>query len=387
VFGRRKPGSAGSTANRLGNQAEPNKLTWVEAEPAEASPAEAVDDEVDGLEPDSPEIADAEADDEEARLRAARLQAELQREAEEFGLTTDDPKRKYGPNGEKVAAILAALADLEDEKAVALTDEYDAVPEDEFQAAHSAVLERFGGSGHEPYLRAAEYAISDWLASVNLAVEVPVYSTVADIATDAVDALILEDLLSDAEFETLHGPWSRVMQGGPHAVEAGSIRAEEPVAEPEDQAEGEPEGEFGPNSDLVLQFLERLEALTPGEIAVLVAAWGRQHGGAIRAAHANLQSIADEDPEWHEQIHRAQEEVASWTLGKGGRRGYLGGDVPEVPAPVREPAGPAVADAIGALVMADVLEREDAETLYAPWAEVIGWPAFPTYEGDGESDT
>jgi hypothetical protein len=41
-----------------------------------------------------------------------------------------------------------------------------------------------------------------------------------------------------------------------------------------------------------------------------------------------------------------------------------------------------VADAIAALVMADMLEPEDAETLYAPWAETVGQPALPTYEDD-----
>ena len=38
-----------------------------------------------------------------------------------------------------------------------------------------------------------------------------------------------------------------------------------------------------------------------------------------------------------------------------------------------------------ALAMADILEAEDAETLYAPWAEAIGEPALPSYEDD-ESD-
>ena len=44
-------------------------------------------------------------------------------------------------------------------------------------------------------------------------------------------------------------------------------------------------------------------------------------------------------------------------------------------------------DSVGqkpALVMADILEREDAETLYAPWADVVGEPALPAFEEDDE---
>jgi hypothetical protein len=46
-----------------------------------------------------------------------------------------------------------------------------------------------------------------------------------------------------------------------------------------------------------------------------------------------------------------------------------------------------VADSVAALAMADMLEPEDAETLYASWAEVVGEPALPTYEDeDGDED-
>jgi hypothetical protein len=48
----------------------------------------------------------------------------------------------------------------------------------------------------------------------------------------------------------------------------------------------------------------------------------------------------------------------------------------------RELAGPAIADATAALVLADILEPEEAQILYAPWAAVVGEPALPTYEDD-----
>ena len=35
--------------------------------------------------------------------------------------------------------------------------------------------------------------------------------------------------------------------------------------------------------------------------------------------------------------------------------------------------------------MADMLESEEAAILYAPWAKVVGDPALPVYEDEGES--
>jgi hypothetical protein len=34
--------------------------------------------------------------------------------------------------------------------------------------------------------------------------------------------------------------------------------------------------------------------------------------------------------------------------------------------------------------MADILEPEEAETLYAPWAEVVSEPELPKYEDEAE---
>ena len=41
-------------------------------------------------------------------------------------------------------------------------------------------------------------------------------------------------------------------------------------------------------------------------------------------------------------------------------------------------AGPALADAVAALVLGDVLDRRHAETLYGPWFNLIGAPPLPT---------
>jgi hypothetical protein len=40
-------------------------------------------------------------------------------------------------------------------------------------------------------------------------------------------------------------------------------------------------------------------------------------------------------------------------------------------------AGPALADAIAALVLGDLLKRRHAEVLYGPWFNLIGAPALP----------
>jgi hypothetical protein len=153
--------------------------------------------------------------------------------------------------------------------------------------------------------------------------------------------------------------------------------------------DAEDEAEFGPNEGLVLALLTRLASLTSTEISELVEAWRDQPKEDLRIAHRNLQDLVDEDPKWREQLRLAQDEVFAWMAGRGGetRRDYSFG-APKDAVELRRPAGPVAADAVAALVMADILEPEDAETLYAPWAEVIGTPELPQFEDEdeGESD-
>jgi hypothetical protein len=398
--------------NRLRDEVEPNTLTWTSADGTDAASAEPedVEDELeDGQgDEDADDVPDTRTDAE----RAADLQAELEREAEEFGLTGQNPTDMYGPNGEDVASLLDSLADIDDETAEAIADAYEAVPEAERKVAQLVVRRRHRGGGLEAELWAAEHAVSDWLAAMQLdGDEFDLYSVVADAATDAVDALVLEDELADVDFATLYGPWSEIMDtdegdeaeevdepapakgsgsgSGKGAPAKGSgsgsgsgkgAPAKEPIKEP-----AEPDGEFGPNTELVLKFLTRLAALTAAETSELVAAWRKQPKEELRIAHRNLQSLADEDPKWREQLHLAQDEVFAWMEGRSEKRDYSFG-APQSLARVREPAGPAVADAVAALAMADMLEDGDAETLYAPWAEIVREPALPEYEEDDEGD-
>jgi hypothetical protein len=141
-------------------------------------------------------------------------------------------------------------------------------------------------------------------------------------------------------------------------------------------------GEFGPNTPLVIDFLKRLSALDTAEIGELVTVWREQPKEPLRTAHRNLQALADEDAAWREQLRLAQEEVFAWIEG----RATTHHDKPlkNDSSRAREVAGPVVADSVAALAMADMLEPEDAEALYASWAEVVGEPALPAFEDDGE---
>jgi hypothetical protein len=48
----------------------------------------------------------------------------------------------------------------------------------------------------------------------------------------------------------------------------------------------------------------------------------------------------------------------------------------------RRMAGPALADAVAALVVGDLLAPEEAEALYAPWFNLVGAPPLPEPDND-----
>jgi hypothetical protein len=372
MFRRFKHSDDEPIANQLRDTAEPNVLHLDEEE----------FDEGDEL--------DAEEDGRTPEQRRADLEAELQRQAEEFGLANLSPVSLYGPNGEAVASLLDSLAEIDDETAEAIADAYEAVPDPERKIARSFVRRHIRGWNLEAEVETAEQAVNDWLSSLKLNYDDDaVYATVAEAARDAVDALVLEDELDDADFDTLYGPWAEVMDaeedgetddssGGAAKGAAGAAGAA--GAKPDERAEEV--GEFGPSTPIVIEFLARLTALQTAEIGELLTVWREQPKEELRAAHRNLQALADEDAAWREQLRLAQEEVFAWMDGRATK--YHEVPVGMDTSRVRESAGPAVADAVAALVMADMLEPEDAEALYAPWAEVVGEPALPAYEDEGE---
>ena len=404
-------------ANQLRDTAEPNVL-HLDGGPAKGGKGGkggkgvewTPEDEAADLEPFEEEFDDSdegdedeEDDDRTSEQRRADLEAELQREAEEYGLTNMSPVALFGPNGDAVVAVLDALTEIDDDLAEAIADAYEAIPDAERKVARGFARRLLRKANLEEEAGTAQQAVSDWLSALKIPYEDQgLYATVANAARDAVLGLTLEEDLDDADFDTLYGPWSEVMdadgeEGTPEveaeaaaktysamakAIKANAKSGAKAGKAAEPAEDGEEVGEFGPNTQLVTEFLKRLSALETAEIGELVTVWREQPKEPLRQAHRNLQALADEDAAWREQLRLAQEEIFAWIEGRATRHHDkpIGNDSSRT----REVAGPAVADAVAALVMADMLEPEDAEALYAPWAEVVGEPALPTYEDEDE---
>lgn len=389
----RRSRSAGDEpkANQLSGAAEPNVLKVTK--PGKSGDKDATEWAwtADGM---TPLDADADSDefdegddegeeDKQAPIQSAEeLQAELQRQAEEFGLTGDNPVGLYGPNGEEVAALLDSLAEIDDETAEEIADAYESIPEAERRVAQSVVRRRHRNGKYAYELDLAERGVTDWISSLGLeGNEGEMYGVVAAAATDAVYALILEDELADADFDTLYGAWSEVMdvEDDDDSAEGEEAATETADAAEEDAVADKQDGPFGPNTELVTEFLEKLAGLEASLIATLVSTWRNQPKEELKQAHRILQEIADEEKLWREQLRAAQEEVFAWMdLRTTSYMEHFASSKDD--ALTRESAGPVVADAVAALVMADVLPEEDATILYAPWAEAIGAPEMPAYE-------
>jgi hypothetical protein len=386
--GKGKSGKASGKAGHSGKSPEWTADAVVDDE-------ELFEDELDETDEDEEE----DEDDRTPEQRRAELEAELQRQAEEYGLTNLSPEVLYGPNGEAVASLLDSLGEIDDELAEAIADAFDAVPEPERKVARSGMRRRVRSAKLESEIDAAEGAVNDWLSALSVRYEdESLYATVAEAARDAVDALVMEEELDDADFATLYGPWSEVMdveddvegeaddEADEEADEAPALAASAPKAKDSDEPEGDEEvGEFGPNTGLVVEFLTKLGSLETPEIADIVASWREQSKDGLRTAHRNLQALADEDHAWREQLRRAQEEVFGW-MAADESRFYGLSSVSKDDLRAREVAGPAIADAVAAMAMADMLEPEVAEALYAPWSEVVGEPALPTFDEEVDAD-
>jgi hypothetical protein len=420
MFRRFKHSDDEPIANKLRDAGEPNVLhldgkpvpddagvEWAAGGDAaaetfeELDPDEYLEDEGEGDEED-------EEDDRTPEQRRADLEAELQRQAEEFGLTNMSPVTLFGPNGEAVAGVLDELSEIDDDLAEAIADAYDAIPDAERKVARGFAKRILRKVNLEEEADTAQQAVSDWLSALKIPYEdQEFYATVANAARDAVLGLVLEDELDDADFDTLYGPWSEVMdaeeeEDTPEAqaeaaaetykamakaikanVKGGAKTAK--AAEAAETGEGGEEvGEFGPNTALVIEFLKRLSALETAEIGELVTVWREQPKEPLRTAHRNLQALADEDAAWREQLRLAQEEVFAWIEGRATE--HHDKPIRNDSSRSREVAGPVVADSVAALAMADMLEPDDAQALYASWAEVVGEPALPEFDEEDEGE-
>jgi hypothetical protein len=135
--------------------------------------------------------------------------------------------------------------------------------------------------------------------------------------------------------------------------------------------------EFGPNQVSVDALLERLEKLDHGE-ALFLAGLATQAPERDPARRAMVEAAQRGGRE--REMRAAQAEVTRWvnTWFSGGFEvaGY-GRDI--TPAQAAVDAAPVVLDAIGALVVGDLLSTDDYEALMGPWQELTG--DHPTVSG------
>jgi hypothetical protein len=127
--------------------------------------------------------------------------------------------------------------------------------------------------------------------------------------------------------------------------------------------------DFGPNQEEVDRLLERLEHIDHDQ-AMFLASFGGDDLARERARSALRQAAQASGRE--RQLEKAQDEVTRWvnTWFSGGHQisGY-GRDI--TPAQAAVGAAPMVFDAIGALVLRDLLPTEDFEVLSEPWRELL----------------
>jgi hypothetical protein len=304
----------------------------------------------------------------------------------------------YGPNAEAVLEILDRLEDIVPAEAAPIAEAWQEIPKSDREHARKAARKIVENDEDlTRYLQLSREAVGSWLAVTGPYPEYvntdPAWSRncaqTAEAAMDAATAVILEGRLEESHYVALLDPWSETIAQIEAAAEAARIEGAD--AEPEDADdeletdEEAEEGEYGPNTDLVTDFLNRLWLLAPEQVGRLVSGWQNSDREPLKTAHEALQELVDTDPEWRDQVRAAQEKLAPWL--NAGRveetAGFLG---QAGQGESRKMAGPALADAVAALVLGDLLDRADAEALYGAWFNLLGAPALPApSEADPEA--
>jgi hypothetical protein len=286
-----------------------------------------------------------------------------------------DPETLYGPNGGDVAGLVEALDEIDPEQLEAVAEAAAAVRPADRQIAQMMARRLRNDRRLDAPLRAAEDRIRVWLETREPAddQEASLDGQVAEAARNAVAALILGDELNDADFATLYGPWSDVMDedAGDEDSEAD---ADEEQAAPQAEETAEDTAEeldFGPNGELIAELLAQLQDLSAAQLQSLSGAWVSADRAAVSQARAALEGALEADPDSRDELERAQSQVGVWAGEKDVR--------------LRKVAAPAVEDAVAALAMVDALSEADAATLYAPWAYAVGAPELPSIEDEDPS--
>ena len=336
-----------------------------------------------------------EAEDEAAEDQPEDMTADLESQAADYLAGND--VWMYGPNAEAVLEIIDRLEEITPDEARPLAEAWQAIPKSDRDQARKAAR-KLAENNDEiyRYLQLAREAVGSWLAVTG---PYPEYvaadpdwgrncAKTAEAALDAATAVILEGSLEESLYVALLDPWSETIAQIEEAAEATRLqRGDDEELDPDEEdeeGEEEEEGEFGPNSDAITDFLNRLWLLAPEQVGRIVSGWQNADRDALAAAHESLRGLVDEDAEWREQVRRAQEKLAPWL--NAGRveetAGFLG---QAGQGESRKMAGPALADAVAALVLGDLLDRADAEALYGAWFNLIGAPPLPEESEDEPS--
>jgi hypothetical protein len=332
------------------------------------------------------ESADLEEAEPEAEQLAEDTSADLDSQAADY--FADNDVWMYGPNAPAVLEILDWLEEIVPSEALPLAEAWLAIPKSDRDRARKAarkIAEEDLELGR--HLQLAREAVTTWMS---VAAAYPDFVTAepnwarlcgqaAEAALDAATAVILEGKLEEQHYEALLEPWSETTAQLEAEAEAASLDGGDGELEDELDEEVDAdvvEGEFGPNSNEVVDFMNRLWLLAPEQIGRLVTGWQDAPRDELKIAHEAIQEIADENPDCREQVRSAQEKLVPWL--NSGRVAETAGILGQTgQGDTRKMAGPALADAIAALVLGDLLEPADAETLYAPWYNIMGAPELP----------
>ncbi len=351
-------------------------------------------DRLDETEAEEPQ--DAEAVAEEGDM-PEDTDADLESQAADY--LADNDQWLYGANARDVLDVLDFLEEIAPEDAETIAEAWRNAPKSDREAARKAARKIMEGEGDKPrQVRMAREEVGAWLA---VAADFPEYtksvqdwartaSTVSEAALDAVTALILDEDLDEPNYQALSAPWNEALDAIEVRNELEEVEGVPAVDEDEeadeDEEGAEDEGKFGPNSDAVEDFLNRLWLLSPEQIARLVSGWEEQPESSLQLAHDALLDLVEDEPDLRDQVRSAQEKVSPWL--NGGRLEETASFIGQTGASTsRRRAGPALADAVAALVVGDLLAPEDAEVLYAPWFNLVGAPPLPETAEDEPDET
>jgi hypothetical protein len=312
------------------------------------------------------------------------MTADLESQAADY--LADNDAWMYGPNAEEVLEILDRLEDLTPAEAGPVAQAWADIPKADREHARKAIRKIVETDEEMArHYQLAREAVGTWLAVKSgfpeFVASGPDWPRIAaqtsEAALDAATAVVLDERLEEADYQALSSPWNDAI--AEIQVEEDIARIEgvdEDEEETEDEAgeeDEEGEGEFGPNTDSVTDFLNRLWLLTPEQISRLVSAWRNLPKDELKDAHEALADLVADDDDYRTQVRAAQARLAPWlnatrfeeTAGLIGQAGQ---------GESRKMAGPALADAMAALVVGDLMEPQQAELLYRPWYSLIGAP-------------